>query len=148
VSFVPAGFVAPTALVTAEFRLEPLGPQHNVADYAAWTSSIEHIKATPGFADWDWPDESLTIDDNLSDLVEHEQDFAGRMGFTYTVLDPHSGDVIGCLYLYPAKRPGHDVSVRSWVVSDRAELDEPLWRTVSAWIDTDWPFAAPDYAPR
>jgi hypothetical protein len=147
-TFVPDDFMAPTALVTADFRLEPLGPQHNLADYAAWTSSIDHIKATPGFADWNWPDASLTIDDNLSDLVEHEQDFARRMGFTYTVLDPSSGDVIGCLYLYPAKQAGHDVKVRSWVVSDRADLDEPLWRTVSTWIETDWPFDAPDYASR
>ena len=27
----------------------------------------------------------------------------GRRGFTYTVLDPESRDVIGCLYIYPSK---------------------------------------------
>jgi hypothetical protein len=148
VSFVPDDFVAPPPLATAEFRLEPLGPEHNVSDYAAWTSSIDHINATPGFADWDWPDESLTIEDNLSDLVSHSQDFAKRIGFTYTVLDADDGHVIGCLYMYPAKRPGHDVSVRSWVTVARADLDEPLWRAVTAWIDTDWPFESPDYASR
>ena len=25
--------------------------QHSAADHAAWTSSIEHIRATPGFQD-------------------------------------------------------------------------------------------------
>jgi hypothetical protein len=147
-SFVPDTFAVPTGLTTEDFRLEPLGPQHNESDYAAWTSSIDHINATPGFADWDWPDASLSIADNHSDLVKHAQDFAARTGFTYTVLDPADGRVIGCLYLYPARRPGFDVSVRSWVTSDRAELDEPLWRAVSAWIGADWPFQAPDYAPR
>ena len=47
--FVPDGFEPPTSLVTADFRLEPLGPQHNDEDLAAWTSSIEHIRATPGY---------------------------------------------------------------------------------------------------
>src|ERR1700733_15595694 len=47
--FVPAGFQVPTALTAGALRLEPLGPQHNEADYAAWTGSIEHIRATPGF---------------------------------------------------------------------------------------------------
>ena len=54
-SFVPVGFRPPTAVTTDQFRLEPLGPQHNRADHAAWTSSIEHIRATPGFPHGDWP---------------------------------------------------------------------------------------------
>ena len=53
--FVPADFEPPTSLVTDRFRLEPLGPQHNDADHAAWTSSIEHIRATPGYPDGGWP---------------------------------------------------------------------------------------------
>ena len=52
--FVPADFAVPDGLTTEEFRLEPLGPQHNARDYAAWSSSIEHILATPGF-DSRWP---------------------------------------------------------------------------------------------
>ena len=52
--FVPDGFEPPTSLTTDRFRLEPLGPQHNESDHAAWTSSIEHIHATPGFAG-SWP---------------------------------------------------------------------------------------------
>jgi hypothetical protein len=149
--FVPDTFVVPPGLVTDQFRLEPLGPQHNAADYATWTSSIDHITATPGFADWDWPDSSLTIEDNLADLVQHEKDFAERIGFTYTVLstvlDPQD-DVIGCVYLYPSDQPGSDVHVRSWVRRDHADLDEPLWRAVTAWLAADWPFEAPEYAPR
>ena len=37
----PAVRWAPTSLVHDRFRLEPLGPQHNEADPAAWMSSIE-----------------------------------------------------------------------------------------------------------
>ena len=43
---VPADFAVPAGLTAEEFRLEPLGPQHNAADYAAWTASIalHHIR--------------------------------------------------------------------------------------------------------
>jgi len=47
--FVPDDFAVPTGLVAPSFRLEPLGREHNERDYAAWTSSIVHIRATPGF---------------------------------------------------------------------------------------------------
>lgn len=46
-ALVPADFVVPTELITPLFRLEPLGPQHNAADHAAWSAGIEHIRATP-----------------------------------------------------------------------------------------------------
>jgi hypothetical protein len=137
-SFVPREFVVPLALETDSFRLEPLGPQHNEPDYAAWTSSMEHIHATPGFTDSSWPHE-MTIEENRADLERHERDFAGRTGFTYTVRDPGAGDVIGCLYIYPRK-DGPGAHVTSWVRADRAELDEPLAAAVAAWLEADWPF--------
>ena len=37
--FVPDDFAVPRELIAGEFRLEPLGPQHNASDYEAWTSS-------------------------------------------------------------------------------------------------------------
>jgi hypothetical protein len=56
--FVPDEFGAPLLLSGDEFVLEPLAPEHNERDYAAWMSSIEHIRATPGFEDWSWPHEN------------------------------------------------------------------------------------------
>ena len=155
VPFVPASFEPPTSLVTAAFTLEPLGPRHNESDYAAWSSSIAHIQATPGFPWGSWPHE-MSLAENLADLEMHERHFATRVGFTYTVLDPESGDVIGCVYIYPVRggddgasdpSPG-EASVRSWVRADRAPLDEPLWRAVSAWLEADWPFERIAYAAR
>jgi hypothetical protein len=150
--FVPADFAVPEELSTGEFRLEPLGPQHNEADYAAWTGSIEHIRATPGFPDGNWPS-GMPLSDNLRDLERHARDFAERRGFTYTVLSPGTGEVIGCVYIYPLSGPGSDddrwrASVQSWVRADRAALDPVLHDTVSAWLERDWPFDQIDYAPR
>jgi hypothetical protein len=146
-SFVPPDFVVPLSLETPLFRLEPLGPQHNEADYAAWTSSIEHIRRTPGYPDGNWPD-GRPIADNLRDLRRHADDFEQRRGFTYTVLDPATADVIGCVYIYPDADDPHRAGVQSWVRASRAELDVPLWRAVSAWLDTSWPFAGVTYYDR
>ena len=144
---VPEGFAVPAGLRSELFVLEPLGVQHNVADHAAWTSSIEHIRATPGFAGRTWP-APMSLQENAADLVKHAQDFAGRTGFTYTVLDPASGDVIGCVYIYPPRRSGYDVDVRSWVRADHAGLDKPLHDLVCQWLASAWPFQKPDYAER
>ena len=119
VNFVPPDFVVPLSLETPRFRLEPLGPQHNDADYAAWTSSIEHIRRTPGFPDGNWPDGRSTAD-NLRDLRRHADDFEHRRGFTYTVLDPGTADVIGCLYIYPDPAEPQRAQVQSWVRESRA----------------------------
>jgi hypothetical protein len=81
-----------------------------------------------------------SIEDNLRDLQRHADDFANRRGFTYTMLEPGSGDVVGCVYIYPDDAARRRASVTSWVRATRAELDVPLWRTVSAWPAADWPF--------
>ena len=148
VPLVPDDFVAPEGLTTDLFVLEPLGVHHNAADRAAWTSSIEHIRSTPGFADRSWPTGPMSLDDNAADLARHARDFADRTGFTYTVLDRSSRDVIGCVYLYPPRRDGYDVDVRSWVRANRAHLDQPLHDVVRRWLTDSWPFRAPDYARR
>jgi hypothetical protein len=145
--FVPRDFEVPLRLETPGLLLEPLGPEHNEQDYDAWTSSLEHIRATPGYADRSWPRE-MPVEDNLADLERHADDFRERTGFTYTVLDPSSRDVIGCVYIYPSRDPAHDAAVRSWVRETHAQLDVPLWRAVSDWLASDWPFDRVEYAPR
>jgi len=152
--FVPADFAVPDGLEAGEFRLEPLGPRHNAADYAAWTASIEHIRATPGFGERSWPHE-MSLADNLRDLERHARDFAERRGFTYTVLSTGTGDVIGCVYIYPPRGQGADggegrlrASVESWVRADHAALDPVLHDAVVTWLERDWPFDSLQYAPR
>ena len=170
--FVPEDFAVPDGLIAGEFRLAPLGPQHNEADYAAWTASMDHIRATPGFPNGSWPHE-MSLSDNLRDLERHAQDFAGRRGFTYTVRNTknrrHSGYLHGAYLprsapapgtlsaactstrpaaITPAARAGRHASVRSWVRADRAALDPVLHDAVLAWVERDWPFDSIQYAPR
>lgn len=146
--FVPEAFDPPTSLVTDRFVLRPLGPEHNESDHAAWTSSIEHIRSTPGYPDGNWPPlDGMTLERNLADLTRHRADFLARKGFTFTVLDPADGRVIGCVYLYPPERGG-DVIVQSWVSADRADLDKPLADAVNSWLGAAWPWRRPDRCGR
>jgi hypothetical protein len=113
--FVPRDFDVPRRLETPQFVLEPLGPEHNERDYDAWTSSMDHIAATPGWLDGGWPHE-MTPDENRADLQRHADDFRNRTGFTYTVLDPPNRDVIGCVYIYPVPDSSdYDARALSWV---------------------------------
>ena len=150
--FVPDDFEPPAGLELARMRLEPLGPQHNERDHAAWMSSIEHIHATPGFeggfdSEDPWP-QPMTLEQNLADLEGHAADFQARRGFTYSVLDPAGDDVLGCVYIYPSKGSDHDARVHSWVRASHPELDAPLWKAVSDWLTRDWPFQQIAYDPR
>lgn len=160
--FVPDDFVIPTPRAGAGWRLEPLGPEHNERDYAAWTSSIDFIRGLPGFDEWeDWPPDEMSLADNRRDLVMHADEFERREAFAYTVLDVPAGtddgevaEVVGCLYINPVNleaRPyqaGHDAQIRSWVRADRADLDRELWAAVSDWLAEAWPFTNPRYHRR
>ena len=144
--FVPDGFEAPTSHSVGEYRLEPLGPQHNERDYAAWTSSMEHIRSMPGYPDGRWPRE-MSLADNLKDLERHSRDFAERNGFTYTVLD-RTDDVVGCVYIYPCRDDVHDARVKSWLRASKADHEPSFRQGLADWLVSDaWPFERPLYEP-
>jgi hypothetical protein len=88
----------------------------------------------------------MSLQRNREDLVGHAKDFDDRTGFTYSILD--GDDVIGCVYIYPSRRSGHDAEVRSWVRGNRTEMDAVVWRLVSGWLETTWPFSNPHFAAR
>ena len=151
--FVPVGFQPPTSFATDWFHLEPLGPQHNRADHAAWMSSIEHIRSTPGYPDNTWPPpwpplDGMTVEENLNELHRHADDFVHRAGFSFSVLDSSDNDVIGCVYLYPSVSEEWDVTLQSWVRADRAGLDKVLADVVARWVATDWPWKRVDRCGR
>ena len=85
----------------------------------------------------------MSLDENLADLERHARDFVDRSGFTYSVLD--GDDVIGCVYVYPARDETHDVHVQSWVRDSHADLDAPLRDAVAGWLSSAWPFERPFY---
>jgi hypothetical protein len=146
--FVPTHFAPPPPPRGSGFILTPLRLTHNERDLAAWSSSVNHIHATAGFAGHPWPNEPMTLERNALDLQEHEDDFAHRRGFTYSVLTEPGDEVIGCVYIYPSAQGDVEAEVRSWVRATKAALDAPLYASVLAWLHAEWPFSTFAYAPR
>jgi len=146
--FVPAGWSPPAPLVAADFRLAPLGPEHNESDHAAWGGSIDHIRATSGFHPGDradpWP-RPMSSESNLADLEKHAREFRDREAFAYTVLAPELTEdrVIGCVYIHPDDTGEAVAEVRCWVTASRAHLDTVLADALRDWLASDaWPFAS------
>jgi len=140
VPLVPPDFAVPTRFATGPFVLEALGPEHNERDHAAWSSSIEHIRATEGFVGGRWP-RPMTLEENRADLERHRAEFAERSAFAYSVLDPTTSDVVGCAYVDPAPS-GEGAVVRTWVRASNADLDASLREAVVSWLEREWPLAS------
>ncbi len=141
-NFVPPQFVVPTTFEGPGFTLEPLGPQHNERDHAAWMSSIDRIKAIPAFKGASWP-VPMSLEQNLSDLRGHARDFVNRDGFTYSILD--GDEVIGCVYIYPSSDPGADADMRWWVTATRSAMAAVVGPAFADWLEAEWPFVNPSY---
>ena len=73
--------------------------------------------------------------------MRHAKDFHQRRGFTYSILE--GDDVIGCIYIYPSRLPGHDAGISSWVSESRAAPDTAVREALGMWIDEAWPFSNP-----
>ena len=144
--FVPDDWSLPVPLSTATFRLAPLGPEHNESDHAAWMSSIEHIRSTPGFRPQDragnWP-VPMSLESNLADLEMHSREFHDRIAFAYTVLAPDTANdrVIGCVYIDPDDEGVAEATVRCWVTAPHADLDVSLAEALREWLAAEWPFS-------
>ena len=116
-----------------------------VKDYDAAMSSVEHLRRTYSpESGGSWP-EGLTIEDDLVDLGWHQKEFRRRSSFAYTAMAPDESRCLGCVYIKPTRKRGHDCKVMMWVRADALAdgLDEELYRTVRAWIADIWPFASP-----
>lgn len=130
----------PQALSSGPFVLEPLGAEHNERDHVAWMSSLDHIRATPGFRPEDrgpgaWP-QPMTLEANLEDLRQHAREFVDREAFAYSVLD-HDDHVIGCVYVNPDREGRAEATCHHWVRASHADLDGELEMTLRAWLASD-----------
>lgn len=138
--FVPPDFEVPVELHTDRFHLRPLTPAVVDLDYDALMTSIDLLNAMFGR---EWPHSGFTREENLQDLVEHEQEFEQRVAFAYTVLSPDETTCLGCVYINPPRGYPVDARVYLWVRQSAYDqgLDPLLFQAVKEWINTAWPFA-------
>lgn len=141
VSFVPEDFEVPQNLDTDAYRLRMLTIHDVDKDFEAVMSSTDHLKKVWGGT---WP-EGLTLEQNLIDLGWHQKEFQRRTSFAYTVVAPDESMVLGCVYIYPSRRPEYDAEIYLWARqdTDTANLEQHLELATRNWIAERWPFADP-----
>lgn len=146
---VPDYFAVPGVLETSHFRLRMLTVDDVNKDYEAVMSSVDHLKGFFGPL-LDWPSEDLTLEQNFAHLQRHQDDFLRRIAFTYTVMSLDESECLGCVYIFPAHKPGYDAEIYLWVRASHLHkgLDETLFRTIKVWIDNEWPFDKTVYPGR
>ncbi len=145
---IAADFQVAQSLQTERMLLRPLTIHHAVMDYDAVMTSEERLRSVyePG---GEWP-LGLTLEQNIIELGWHQTEFQLRTSFAYTVLSHDEAEVMGCMYIYPTRKSGHDVEITMWVRQSRVGegLDDHLFETVENWIARDWPFNNPAYPGR
>ncbi len=147
--FVPRGFDVPKQLETDSFRIRMLTIHDVVKDYDAVMSSLKHLQRQ-FLENWGWPQDDLSLEQDLIDLGWHQKEFQMRSSFAYTVVTLDESRVIGCVYIFPFGKGGYDAEVTMWARSNMldAGLDEDLYRAVRSWIAGEWPFARVAYPGR
>lgn len=148
--FIPKSFTVPERHETNNFLFRKLCFSDVKDDYEAVINSIAIINQTRGY---DWPDSSLTFEEDQIDLAWHQREFEFRSSFAYVVYASDGSEYIGCFYLY---EPGYrndkskdaDVDVSFWVTQrayDEGKY-ELLYRELDNWLKQVWPFEKLGYS--
>ena len=138
--FVPGEFEIPQQLETQEFKLRMLTVNDVVKDYDAVMTSVEYLKTI--WPDSGWPEETLTLEQDLIDLGWHQKEFQERRSFAYTVLTPSEAQVTGCVYINPTRKRGYDAEIYFWARQSELAggLESRLHSALKEWLAKEWPF--------
>ena len=147
--FVPDDFIIPEKLETEEFRLRMLTVDDVGKDYEAVMSSREHLRSLVSMEDKNntWPEEKMTIEEDLEDLRRHQDEFLKRKAFAYTVVNLDESRCLGCVYIDPSEKKGIDAEVTLWAISGELGngLEKRLLKTIKGWVEEKWPFNNAEY---
>jgi len=137
--FVPMTFEIPKSLTTDHYRLEILTPGVAELDFDAVMSSKARLRSI--FEEnSDWPEDNMSLDDNIRDLLQHEKEFISRQAFAFTVLTLTKDECIGCVYFNPSTVSEFDCEVYLWLRDSEIRLDTNLFENVKQWLVNHWPF--------
>lgn len=146
----------PEKLTTSEFLIRPLQTSDVELDYQAVIASREKLlKRTAGR----WPKVGFTINENLSDLENHEQQHQQRNEFTFTIMNVAESECLGCIYILPLTKllkgsvskneitslniTDYEAWLTFWVTPNAAEqnLDERVVDNLQSWFSEKWAFS-------
>ena len=145
--WLPADFIYPTVVAVGDgYHLRPIRAADVDLDYPAVMGSQPRLWSIFG-AEWAWPSDSMTYQQDREDLACHEAEIAARQGFNYALLDDAETALLGCVYIDPPEKQGADADITWWVVDGQVGtgLERALDALVPQWIAAAWPFTHPRY---
>lgn len=146
--FVPEGFKAPYQVKHSKFTLRKLTVDEVEKDYEAVMSSRESLRQVFCVND-EWPSDDMTIEENYSDLLEHQEEFDKNIGFAYTVVTPDDSRCIGCIYIYPFSHGVYDCRIFYWLVDEIADRLNAQFRFfLDKWVPEAFGFENPVFPGR
>lgn len=137
-AIVPDSFTVPTRFETNGFVFTPLGVSDIEPDFDAVMDSLDRLKGTFDFMP-NWPDISLTKEEDLANLGWHQTEFAIRTSFAYKI--EQAKNYVGCAYIFPSNNPAFEVDGYLWVKNDFANDKVKLKEIFKDWLKSSWPFS-------
>lgn len=130
-------------------HLRPIRAADVDLDMQAVMGSQERLWSIYGQA-WGWPPPTMTVDQDRDDLAHHEAEIERHESFNYALFDPGETELLGCVYIDPAQKPGADAEISWWVVDALVggPIEAALDDLIPRWLAAEWPFARPRYIGR
>jgi hypothetical protein len=146
---LPSDKFIPPVLITNKFIARMLSVEDASIDYEAVMNNIDFIRATRGNAG-EWPDPSMTLEEDTKDLEWHEGEFKNKSSFAYTLTSLDGTKCLGCFYLYPLgsdwrtdlgeDNDKYQVDFSWWVTEEYSHLYNQIRDVVLSWLKDDWGF--------
>ena len=148
--WLPEGWQHPERVEVHDgYHLRPIRADDVDLDMPAVMGSRERLWSIYGEA-WGWPPAGMTAEQDREDLQHHEDEIEAHESFNYALLDADETELVGCVYIDPADRPGADADISWWVRDEHvgSPVEAALDALVPAWVARDWPLRAPRYVGR
>lgn len=144
--WLPVQFVHPERVdLPTGHHMRPIRGDDIYIDYPAVMGSQTRLWSIFG-AEWGWPPETMTVEEDHADLIRHEREIAAHESFNYCILDQDGTRLLGCIYIDPPDDDDDTDAVVCWWVIDAelgSDLDRLLDTFVPDWLKREWPFANP-----
>lgn len=146
---VAGSFEVPGAYESERFIIRPLIAHDVVSDDSSTRRGPDPDYGLPVPA-LDMPASSFPAreDDPAMDYLQKR--ISQRSSYSYPVVNPETGKMIGCVYINHSGDPAHDAEVTWWLRTGTAEnsLFQTFAETVKEWVNEEWPFRNPSFKGR
>jgi hypothetical protein len=88
--------------------------------------------------------------EDRDDIARHEFEIERHESFNYALFDPGETELLGCVYIDPAEKPGTDAGNSWWVVDALVggPIEAALDDLVPRWVASAWPLLRPRFVGR